>query len=217
MRLINCVVLGSILALAAAPLCAGETITNPELGFRLSVPDGFVQAPGKVEGKVVVAFQRLPAANEKFPTFIVVSRLGGVIGREKIDPKEFAGPNSQVTIMDEKWKSFDIEVFGVPEQLNNLNVVTFNAQVPLKPEAIQIGVMGEAGKENELRKVLRSILANLDGETNWLTNRQRAKGITEGIMSITITIAVVVVVWRAVRKRKSSPGADEAGATAEPK
>jgi hypothetical protein len=35
-------------------------------------------------------FQRPPAGEQKVGTFIVVSRLGGVPGRQKVDPREVA-------------------------------------------------------------------------------------------------------------------------------
>ncbi|WP_161967505.1 hypothetical protein [Fimbriiglobus ruber] len=107
---------------------AGETVANPQLGFRLSVPDGFVREPERVQGQVVYAFQRPPEGEQKVGTFIVVSRLGGVIGREKLDPKVIASKNPQVSLTSERWKAFDIEVFRVPEQSGELQLLTFNTQ-----------------------------------------------------------------------------------------
>lgn len=232
MRSHNKVLLGittllTILFCAVQPLIAGETVSNQQLGFRLTVPDGFVQDPGRVKGNVVCAFQRQPAAGQKMSTFILVTRLGGVLGRKKIDSKEVATRKPQITITTEKWKEFEIEVFRVLERAGDLQLITFNAQVPLKPEAVQIAVIGEAAREIELQSTLRSVLGSLEGSTNWLNTDQRVSKFTEGITRLAITVGVLVilavgvlaviavVVWNAVRKRTSTFGSAEPGATAD--
>jgi len=200
---------GIVLALAAAHLNAGEVVSHPQLGLRLSVPDGFVQDPDRVQGQVVYAFQRPPAGEQKLGTFIVVSRLGGVLGREKLDPREVASKSPNVSLTNEKWKGFDLEVFRVPEQAGELRLLTFNAQVPLKPEAVQVAVIGEAGGEAELRNILQSVLSNLDGQTNWLNTEQRVNRLAEGTTRLAITVGVLVVavvIWRAVRGRRNARG-----------
>jgi hypothetical protein len=193
--------------LAAAPVLAGEAVSHQQLGLRLSVPDGFGRAPDRVQGKVVFAFQRPPAGDETVGTFIVVSRLGGVLGREKIDPGELAARSPKTTIESEKWKGFDIEVFRLPQEAGEVKLITFNAQVPLKPEAVQIAVTGAASREEELRGVLRAVLEKLEGQTNWLTPAERITRFIEGIAQLVVTVGVfvviAVVVWRAARKRKT--------------
>lgn len=209
MRSLKFVIPGIVLALAATILYAGETVSHPRLGLRLAVPDGFVQNPTLVQGQVVYAFQRPPASGQQVGTGILVSRLGGVLGRDKLDPRLVASKGPQISVITEKWKGFDIEVIRVSEQAGELQLLTFNAQVPLRPEAVQVGVFGEAGRENELRGVLQSVLSNLDGQTNWLNTEQRVARLAGGIVWITITttitigvLAVVsVIIWRVVRGR----------------
>lgn len=205
MRVPRLVAVGLLLAVAPAGH-AGEAVAHPQLGLRLSVPDGFVQAPERVQGKVVYAFQRPPEGKQKVGMFIVVSRLGGALGREKLDPKAIASKSPQVTLTAERWKDFDIEVFRVPEQAGELQLLTFNAQVPLKPEAVQVAVIGEAGREAELRSTLRSVLGGLDGQTNWLNTEQRVSKLAEGLTRLGITVGVLVVIgviiWRVVRGRR---------------
>jgi hypothetical protein len=206
----------SALALAATPLTAGETVSDQQLGFRLTVPDGFVSAPDRVQGKVIYAFQHPPAGNQKVGTFIAVSRLGGVLGREKLDPREASARGPGFALSSEKWKDFDIEVFRVPEQIGDLKLLTFNAQVPLKPEAIQIAVIGEAGQEEELRGALRSVLRTLDGQTNWLNTEQRVGKLAEGLtrlgMTILVLVAIGVTVWYGVRGRRKGRRTEQGSA-----
>jgi hypothetical protein len=221
MQRLKCILLCVLLTLTAVPLVAGETVSDQQRGFRVTVPDGFVPDAEKVQGAVIHAFQRPPAADQKFGTLILISRLDGVLDRKKIDPKMLAEKGPQVTIVTEKWKEFDIECFRVPEQAGGLQLVTFNAQVPLKPEAIQIAVGGEAAKENELRDVLRSVLGSLDGQTNWLTSEQRVSKVAEGVVRLSITVGILaligvavvvgiaVVIRQAVRRGKSTRGLAE--------
>jgi hypothetical protein len=128
-----------------------------------------------------------------------------------------ASKNPQATVIAEKWKEFEIEVFRDPEQVQDLRLLTFNAQVPLKPEAVQITVIGEASREDQLRAVLQSVLSNLDGQTNWLNTQQRVTRLAEGLTRLAITVgvlvAIAVVVWRWVRRR-GSRGRAEPGAAA---
>ncbi|HTU88848.1 MAG TPA: hypothetical protein VMF69_02015 [Gemmataceae bacterium] len=216
MHSLNNVLVCLLFPLTSAPLVAGETVSNRQLGFRLTVPDGFVEDPEMVQGKVVCAFQRAPTANQKMATFIVVTRLGGVLGREKLDPKEFAPLFPHVTIVTEKWREFDIEVFRVPEAFD---LVTFNAQVPLKPEAVQIGVTGEAARENELRGELRYVLGSLEGSTNWLNTNQRVSKLVEAIAVLAgpfggLLVVIALVVRRVLRKRALTRDPAEPGVTA---
>lgn len=216
MRWLMFVCPGIALALSAAFLEAGETVSHPQLRFQLSVPEGFVRDVLREQGDTVCAFQRAPGGDQKVGTFIVISRLGGVLGREKIDPEEVAAMNPQIILSTERWQGFEIDVFRVPKQAEGLQLLTFNAQVPLRPEAVQVSVVGEADRENELRGVLQSVLSNLDGQTNWLSTGQRIGRLAEGIVGFAITVGLVVMiaaaVGRALRRGRRARDQAEPGA-----
>ena len=169
------VLLFVVATLAAVSLEAGEFVSHQQLGIRLTVPDGFVSDPERVQGDVIYAFQRPPVGDEGVGVFILVSQLRSVLDRRKINPKDLQARSPHVTIVTDRWKGFDVESFRVPEQVDDLQLLTFNAQVPLKPRAIQVSVIGELDREVELRGVLRSVLGNLDGQTNWLDNAERVR------------------------------------------
>lgn len=194
----------AITLLAAAPVAAGETVSHPQLGFRLTVPDGFVPDAEKVQGKVLFAFQRPPVGDQRMGTFVFVSRLDGILGREKLDPKQMTERNPQITIGSDIWKGFEIEVVRVPELVEDVQVVTFNAQTPLKPEAVMVTVSGEAARENDLREVLRAVLGNLEGQTNWLNTEQRVTRAAQGVAQLAISLCVLLfiggLIWRVFRK-----------------
>jgi hypothetical protein len=208
MRCPRPVILGVAVTLAVGPRVAGETVSHSELGLRLTIPEGFAQDPARARGGVIYHFERPPVGDRKVATFVVVSRLGGTLGREKIDPKSVAAKNPSVAIVTERWKGFDIEVFRVPEQLGEIQMLTFNAQVPLKPEAVQVAVIGDARDEAELREILRGLLGTLEGETNWFTETQRserlADGITRMIVAVVVLVGIGLVVWQVVRKRRKT-------------
>ena len=91
------------------------------------------------------------------------------------------------------WRSFQIDVVRVQEQPGGIQTITFNAQVPLKPHALQVSVFGLAGEEKQLREDLRSILASIEGESNWLTTEERVSRGAEGFGRLIILVAFVVV------------------------
>jgi hypothetical protein len=202
------------LALAAAPLFAGETVSDQRYGLRFTVPDGFTQDGEKVKGDVLFAFQKL-LPGENLGRFILVRHLGHVIGREKLDLRLMRARFVGVTIVTENWKDLEIEVTRVPERIADAQLLTFNAQVPLKPEAIQLTVTGEAAREAELRGALRTVLASLEGRSNWLTTEERVDRGATRLAGMAITLAVVLffagVVWRAARGRQASPKDGEPG------
>ncbi len=189
-------------------LFAGEMVAHSQLGFRFTVPDGFVKDQTQVRGEVIYAFQRPPIGERKIGTFILVSQLKGVLGREKLDIRDLPPNQSQVKILTENWKEFDIDVIRLPEEAKTMSLLTLNAQVPLKPLAIQISVFGEAVQEDELKSILQSVLRSLDGQTNWLTEEQRASKLGTGITKLAITAGVILLIiaaiWGYVGSRKTT-------------
>jgi hypothetical protein len=213
MRLPLAVVSCVLLSFFPAALKAGEEVWNKELLFHFTVPDGFRPVPAKVQRTILYAFQRPSKDADEPGTLILISRLGGVLDRKRIDPQEVAAKNPQVTVGTEKWKSFEIDVVRVPEQLLGTPWVTYNAQVPLKPEAIQVSVSGRGSEETELKSLLQEVLRDLDGHSNWLTTQERFLRLKHGVrqfMSFVSPFVVVLVilflVWRNNRKSRLGPG-----------
>jgi hypothetical protein len=206
------------LLLTAALARAGERAAAPQFGFQLEVPDGFVRQPELVGGDILFAFRRPQKEGERFDTTILVSRLHGPLDREKRDQNRngVRARNPQATVSTETWKAFEIDVFRVPEPAGDFRVVTLNAQVPLKPEAIQVSVAAEEAREADAREVLRSVLAKLEGESNWLTDAERAHRLGEGVGRLVCSgaccgfavVGVGLLFWLAVRKSARRPQRD---------
>ena len=79
------------------------------------------------------------------------------------------------------------------------------AQVPLRPEAVQLSVAGPADQETRGQAILEATLASLEGETNWLTSTERAGRLgTAAGWWIAIAVAVIAVLaWRKRRARSA--------------
>ena len=76
------------------------------------------------------------------------------------------------------------------------------AQVPLKPEAVQLLLAGPADQVERGDTLLKTTLASLHGESNWLTHAERMERIGQTI-GIWITIAFAVGVFFYMRKRRA--------------
>ena len=190
----------------AAP---AAVIEDSELGFTLTLPRGFTEFPEGKEGPdIVYAWIRgNPAAGEH--VVIMIERLGGVIGREDLS-KEVAKHKKEmerkglkdVAVFKERWKDAGVTVFRMTIAGDDFEAVSLVAQVPLKREAIQVGVSSEVGREAESRAVLKEVLAGLDGESNWFTGEGGAGGLMKGLLPVGIAVAVVVIIFCAVRRRR---------------
>jgi hypothetical protein len=187
----------------APNLQAGEKINDFQLGFTFVVPDGFVRVPGEAKGKVLYVFQK-PGSRGQFGTKFGIGRLGGTIGREKIETSQVAGIHRDATASTEKWKEFDIFVMRFTETVEGRRVVLLNAQVPLAGEAIQVSVVGDPSREEELRALLKTVLRDLDGKSNWLTDGERA----DTALYVLASVGFIILLW--LWRRKARPEAGRA-------
>ncbi len=142
-------------------------VTNADPPFTADLPDGFVPAPQVVAAnpKFVQAFQRTD--DDGIVTAVVFDRMGGTIDRKPLDPK-YLPPGSKARLLRTHSHGFAVDEFEVPEQLGPTAMVNYNVQVPLKPSAVQLRVIGRQDHAAELQALTDAILANLNGDTNWL-------------------------------------------------
>ena len=148
---------------------ASENVVDESRGFTLKLPEGFSPHPVLMDSapEVIHGFIKGDPNDEVVDTFVVIESMRGKIGRERLRlqdmPPGFAGQLSTA-----KWHDFEIDVIGIPEQVGELSLLTYNAQIPLKKDAIQVKVIGTADREAELRQILDQVLEGLQGESNWL-------------------------------------------------
>jgi len=165
--MVICVTTAAFLAAAAAT--AGETLHDPQLGFTLTVPDGFRPDPelAASNASFAHAFVRPAESEESLNTLLFIERLNGTIGREPLKAADLPA-GSPASLSRIPWGEFEIDVIRFPEEVNQLAAVTYNAQVPLKRQAIQVRLFGPAERESELQSLLAQTVSSLQGETNWI-------------------------------------------------
>jgi hypothetical protein len=178
-------------------IACGETIIEGGLQISVTVPKGAENL------KAIPAFAKMLLAvgwrDEKEDLLIrmlMISDMGGPIGREDF-AKEFAGAASKpgLSLVKFKWKEFEIDTIRVEEEARGKPWVTFNAQVPTVPHAVQVQVFGPATDEKELRQLLADTLDSLESKTNWLTMSERIERITDGLLKMGIAVWVVAKLW----------------------
>jgi hypothetical protein len=196
------------LALACSAISAtarAEVIRDDKLNFTLTLPDGFKDFPeGKEQQGLAYSFIQGTPGTQDF-TIVGIKPMGGIIGREALEKKDL--PHFDGVTFDlrrEKWKSFDIDVMVGTARQEDLGVFVAVAQVPLKKEAIQLTVAGPEAHKPQVLAMLRTLLASLDGPSNWLTDAERSMRLGKVAGGLVGGLAVAgVVIWLSLRKRTS--------------
>lgn len=144
-----------------------EPLNDVNLKFSMTVPDGFVRDAelARAQPDFIHAFRK--DEPEDVGVIIIIERMRGTLGRERLDasnrPPGFVG-----RVLTARWRDFDVDAFEVPEESNGIKIINYNVQVPLKPEAIQIRVIGRSERKDELLQLTNNLLKNLNGDSNWL-------------------------------------------------
>ncbi len=157
----------AILILALATLGRAEEIRDANFRFSMTIPDGFERLAQLPPGKPNWLYGFVKKEPSGVWVSIVVERMRGTIGRERLDPQDLpAGSHARLHTV--RWRGFDIDAIETPEESGGLALVTINAQVPLKPEAIQVSVVGPGDRRDESLALVNRLLSGLHGESNWL-------------------------------------------------
>jgi hypothetical protein len=157
-------------AVAFLALAAGgraEQIQDAQFRFSLTIPDGFERMPTlpPEKPKWIYGFAKKGPDGARFA--IVVEHMGGMLRRERLDRRDVL-PGSQARLHTVRWQGFDIDAIEIPEEARGVALATIKAQVPLKPEAIQVTVVGPRDRRDESLALVNQLLAGLRGESNWL-------------------------------------------------
>lgn len=187
----------AVMTLLLAPhLAAGETIVDDDCGFTLTLPDGFNPVPEVVDAtpEIVHAFVLGDPTSEDLQVFLFIEKFRGTIGRERIKPEELP-PSFKGRLFMTKWQTFEVEAFEVSEQHGEIEAITYKAQIPLKPAAIQVILVGPADRKSEMKMLLAEILSGLDGESNWFQSAVPMTSLTssENYGFVLLTFAIVLI------------------------
>jgi hypothetical protein len=188
---------------------AGETVVDDVHGFTLTLPDGFVPNPELVRAApdIIHGFILGDPTDDELDIVLIIENMRGTIGRERLKPEDMP-PGFQGRLSTTQWQGFEVDAFTVPEQVGEIETITFNVQIPLKRAAIQVKLFGAVDRESELKTLLAAILAGLDGESNWLptavpsspVSSQQSYGTILLAFAIVFILGGLVVLWLVSKK-----------------
>jgi len=186
--------------LLVAATAAQSQVRNAELGYSLTLPDGFTDFPeARSQKDVVDSWSEATPVSANGALVLLVVRMHGALPREAMRQEDIPA-NTQVVSF--KWKGFDVSGLKTLTTQAGLPVFVLVAQVPLRREAVQLSVAGPADQKARGQAIMEATLASLEGETNWLTSTERA-GRLGTIAGWWIGIAVAVIAVLAWRKRRA--------------
>jgi len=140
-------------------------VQDSTIGFSFDLPEGYESfaASAKPPGYSHAFVRQVPNQPNRF---LLVKPLGGTSGRERLNPQMLpSGGSLSLTSFD--WRGLQVDGIRVPEKSGETAFITFNVQIPLRTQAIQLGIGGPAEQESELRALVEQTLSTLEGETNW--------------------------------------------------
>jgi hypothetical protein len=191
----------AVLLLSLVVATAAESqVRNAELGYTLTLPQGFTELPeARSQKDVVDAWTEATPTSPDGAVVLLVARLHGVLPREAMRQQDVPA-NTQVVSF--KWKSFDVSGLKTLTSQAGKPVFVLVAQVPLRPEAVALSVAGPGDQETRGHTIMEATLASLEGETNWLTSSERAERLGRAA-GLWIGIAVAAIAILAWRKRRA--------------
>jgi len=179
---------------------AAETINDPKLGFALTLPDGFVPAPPEIcqrNPKIAHAYTFGEPDENGVIITLMIEPMGGTIGRERLKPQDIPTNIHGEIGSPVRWNGFDLDQFIVYERLHEQQYLTYNVQVPLKPQAIQLKLVGPSSRNAELEQLMAQTVLQLNGQSNWLASTPAAGSIATspnyGTILLLVAIAAIVI------------------------
>src|SRR3989442_5713215 len=163
MRVIPCL----MLLLLASAFAVQSQVRNAELGYSLTLPEGFTDFPAARSQKDIVdSWSETAPASANGALVLLVARMHGVLPREAMRQEDVPA-NTQVVSF--KWKGFDVGGLKTLTTQAGQPVFVLVAQVPLRKEAVQLSVAGPADQAGRGQAIMGTTLAALEGGTHLLT------------------------------------------------
>src|SRR5213595_124401 len=156
MRVIPCLML---LLLASASAVQSQ-VRNAELGYSLTLPEGFTDFPAARSQKDIVdSWSETAPGSAGGPWVLFVGRMHGTLSGEAMRQEDVTA-NTQVVSF--KWNGFDVSGLKTLTTQAGQSVFVLVAQVPLRKEAVQLSVAGPADQEGRGHAIMEATLAPLD-------------------------------------------------------
>lgn len=160
-------------ALLLVPILAlgGETISDRDHQFSLTLPDGFRQAPPELipndrMGKYLHVFVRGNLEDMQPDIMLFIEDKGRLVSQESLtDGKIPEGIQARQVVA--YWQGFDIGALEVQTNVDGVNSLVLSTLIPLKPSAIQLSLVSTRERQADMHAMFPQILNGLKGETNW--------------------------------------------------
>jgi len=201
----------AVLACASGGAAVDVRISRPRC--RLDLPDGFVKEArldstrpdhicGYTLGDPLEAL--LSEGVEAFEATIS-------FGAMRLDTPAVMKPIDSVpapegaTASTVPWRNFEVPMLEKVTDLAHWKQVSFSVLIPLKPVALVLSLGGPPAKRDEIHAMMLSIVASVEGETNWLTPEQKASREKMMILKVLVLAAAVVGLVVYVTKKRARP------------
>ena len=182
---------GAALLLIAGTWFAQLPYSNPELGFAMSLPDGFLgEYPDPLAPQSIACFVAPSVRGLRGWVRVCVERQGGSLPRS-------AG---RLTFA---WKGSDLPGARFESERVGEPVVVFATLVPLRTEPVWLVAMAPRADAGHAQSALVSTLASLQGESGELSRTERAERAGEKFGWIaSILFALGVGMWIGRRRQR---------------
>jgi hypothetical protein len=156
---------------ASAPTTApsDRQVFNTDPDFILHLPRDFKDcASVKPPANMLYFWAQHDGADHKTNVYVEIDKV------QELPQVPFEKPDNVEKMYAQKWKGWDIDVFVIRSTIKDEHgkeqeMVTRNAAVPIKGNALKLQVTGPAASDSQMEALLTDLLAGLEGQTNWTT------------------------------------------------
>ena len=143
-------------------------LKDDRLRFSVDIPEGFSDYPeGKQSPTSMHVFVKGVLGGGEALTVINIERMGGLIPKNKPLRREELPFEFRGELTRRNWRGLEVDTIVAQVEQNGLRMIVYTMQIPLRPTAIQLSVGGPESKREELGQLVDTLLASLEGETNW--------------------------------------------------
>jgi hypothetical protein len=190
-RAVKCLACAALLVCMSAGRVQGFEYSNRELGFKAQLPDGFEDVSRGSWPERTLLMKAKFNRDKTVSRLMSIQDLGEVI-RQDANLSRLKNARGNVRQEKMRWREFEVDVFSVTEGDRGMVFVSLNAEVPLRTRGIQVSLSALKTEERALRHEMETLLATIEGPSNWVTSRERSSREESGTVRTAVTVTVLV-------------------------